>query len=270
MVLRHLILGVTVAATFMVAAPVQAQARTSLADRVARLEAQQAQADAGQAVDMVNQITDLRAELQALRGEVERLQHENEQLRQRMREQYLDLDGRLNRIEGAPADDEAGSIDEAPVATTGGPVAPVATPPGREPAPASPQDALSERDAYEAAFDSLKNGRYAESARRFQAFTTEFPDSDYAPNAWYWLGESYYVTQNYEVALDSFRALLERFPDSAKAPDALLKLGYAQYELRRWDDAEATLREVMDRYPDSSVARLAQGRLRALALDRSR
>lgn len=261
MAFKHLMLGVTVAATLVVAAPATAQ-RVSLADRVARLEAQQAQQDTGQAMEMVNQIADLRAELQALRGLVEQLQHENEQLRQRAREQYLDLDGRLNRLEGA-----AEGEGDAPAETAAPP-----TPAPSRPAPQAPAapPALSERDAYEAAFDALKNGQYAESARRFQRFTAEFPDSDYAPNAWYWLGESYYVTQNYEIALESFRSLLDRFPESAKAPDALLKLGYAQYELRRWDEAEATLRDVMDRYPDSSVARLAQGRLRALALDRSR
>jgi tol-pal system protein YbgF len=97
-----------------------------------------------------------------------------------------------------------------------------------------------------------------------------FPDGDYAPNAQYWLGESYYVTQNYGIALDAFQALLRRFPNSSKAPDALLKLGYCQYELRQWDEAEATLNRVMQQYPDTTVARLAQGRLRAMRLESRR
>ena len=55
-----------------------------------------------------------------------------------------------------------------------------------------------------------------------------------------------------------------------KAPDALLKTGYCQYEMKQWDVAEATLNRVVQKYPDTTVARLAQGRLRALKLEGKR
>lgn len=260
-----------VAANLVVAAPVFAQQRASLADRVARLEQVQAEQAGRQNLELLNQITDLRAEIQALRGQNEELRHELEQLKQRNRDQYVDLDSRLSRLEGgAPA--TASSDAQAPAA---GPAA--EQPPAPAAAPAPPQsaaptsgsaDPAGERAAYEAAFDALKNGQYAEAARRFQAFLEAYPDGEYAPNAYYWLGESYYVTQNYEIALETFQTLLERFPNSNKAPDALLKLGYCQYELRQWQAAEATLNRVIERYPDSTVSRLAQGRLRALMLER--
>ena len=101
----------------------------------------------------------------------------------------------------------------------------------------------------------------------FSAFLQQHPDGEYAANATYWLGESYYVTQNYQVALESFERLLAQFPSSNKVPDALLKVGYCHYELHNWDLAESTLNRVIQRYPDSTVARLAQGRLRALRLE---
>ncbi|MBK8285691.1 MAG: tol-pal system protein YbgF [Ahniella sp.] len=124
-----------------------------------------------------------------------------------------------------------------------------------------------EQQAYEAAFAALREGRYAESARRFSGFLEQFPNGDLADNATYWLGESYYVTQNYRIALDTFRALLSQFPDSAKAPDAMLKVGYCHYELREWTEAERQLNDVMTRYPNTTVARLAQSRLNALRLE---
>src|SRR3970040_157621 len=68
-----------------------------------------------------------------------------------------------------------------------------------------------ERAGYDAAFNALKAGQYAESAQRFQAFLTRFPNGTYAPNALYWLGESYYVTQNYQLAQQQFQALLDRY-----------------------------------------------------------
>lgn len=124
-----------------------------------------------------------------------------------------------------------------------------------------------EQAAYDAAFAALREGRYAESARRFSSFLEQFPNGDLADNATYWLGESYYVTQNYRIALDTFRALLNQFPDSAKAPDAALKVGYCHYELREWAEAERQLNDVMARFPNTTVARLAQSRLNALRLE---
>jgi tol-pal system protein YbgF len=127
--------------------------------------------------------------------------------------------------------------------------------------------AAAEKQAYDEAFAALRDGRYAESARRFQAFLAEHPQGELADNALYWLGESYYVTQNYRIALDTFNDLLARFPDSAKAPDALLKVGYCHYELKEWPQAEQVLNEVVRLYPEQTVGKLAQGRLRALRLE---
>ena len=72
------------------------------------------------------------------------------------------------------------------------------------------------------------------------------------------------------MSLEAFQTLLKKYPDSQKAPDALLKTGYCQYEMKQWDVAEATLNRVVQKYPDTTVARLAQGRLRALKLEGKR
>ncbi|MDR2013425.1 MAG: tol-pal system protein YbgF [Rhodanobacter sp.] len=135
---------------------------------------------------------------------------------------------------------------------------------GTAPPPTASADPAAENGTYNEALAALKDGRYAEAARRFQTFTDQYPNSTLIGNAYYWLGESYYATQNYEIAQQSFRALLQRYPNSQKVPDALLKIGYSQYELKQWDQAEATLNKVIQTYPDTSAARLAQGRLRAL------
>ena len=73
--------------------------------------------------------------------------------------------------------------------------------------------------------------------------------------------------QNYRVALETFNGMLKRYPQSPKAPDALLKVGYCQFEMKDFARAEATLNEVVHRYPDTTVARLAEGRLRALRVE---
>ncbi|MEP7097470.1 MAG: tol-pal system protein YbgF [Dokdonella sp.] len=294
------------AAVVACAIPAQAQQRLSLGERVDRLEQQAgSQSNKGNAVDLINQISELQSQVQSLQGQVEELKHSLDESKQRSKDQYIDLDSRIGRLEGQgagasapaagrgaaqvtqPADIDLGNPGNTPArrdtvnparnnAGDGLSAADQAAMPADGGANASanpavtPGDAAAETTAYNAAFAALKDGRYAESARSFQSFIDQYPNGQLTGNAYYWLGESYYVTQNYKVAEQSFRTLLKRYADSQKAPDALLKVGYCQYELKEWDQAEMTLSQVVQTYPDTTVARLAQGRLRALKTETRR
>lgn len=263
------------------ASPALAQ-RASLAERVAALE-QRAAGDQGN-VALLNQIEQLRSEVATLRSMIEELRNEGEQAKATARAQYLDLDGRLTRLEGgvpvsaAPAErgvDSSAALQQAPVSPPlGGGSAAVGddisfpSSPGAaaDAGLAAPAPSADERASYEAAFDVLKAGRYDDSARAFAQFLQAHPNGSYAPNARYWLGESYYVTGNYQLALEQFQLLHRQYPQHAKAPGALLKIGLSQYGLQQLAEAEATLTEVTRRYPGSDAARTAEDRLRAIAL----
>jgi tol-pal system protein YbgF len=261
--MRTSLYAIACAAALVAAAPVHAQ-RASLAERVAALE-QQAASNQGN-VDLLNQVNALKSEVQALRAQLEDLQHQSQQSAQTSRSQYLDLDGRLNRLEGG-----------VPAATGATTAAPKTTPPAASSGttdipPAVHGDAgtlalgADERSSYDAAFDTLKGGDYVASARQFQDFLQHYPDGAYAPNALYWLGQSYYLTQNYALAQQQFQALLDRYPTHAKASSALLKVGLSQLGLKQPDAARTTLQQVIQRYPGTDAARDADDRLRAMAL----
>lgn len=252
----------------MVATPAHAQ-RQSLADRVAALETQAANNRGN--TDLLNQIGQMRTELQQLRAQVEQLQHENGQLKQTSRDQYLDLDGRLNRIEGGtpPVTPPVDPSQVSPQAAS--PAVPASTerPPSVHGDVGAMANTGDERAAYNVAFDALKGGNYADAAQLFLSFLELYPNGAYTPNAFYWLGESYYVTQNYQLAAQQFRTLLERYPTHDKASGSLLKLGLSEYGLGKVDDAERTLSDVIAKYPNSDVARTADDRLRSMQLGRS-
>jgi tol-pal system protein YbgF len=265
---RGLTTVLVLVAAFAATGPAAAQ-KQSLGDRVTALEQKasvQAQSASQASVDQLNRLNQLQSEVASLRGLVEQLQNENEQLKQRGRDQYVDIDTRLQRLEGGGATAPATPTPRRP--PTEGTEAPVMPPPAAATGPANPPSTpaspADEAAAYGAAFDSLKHGDYVASARGFHDFLETYPNAALAPNAWYWLGESYYVTQNYELAAGSFDTLLRNFPDSNKAPDALLKLGYSRLELGNRAEGERVLQMVIDRYPDSDVGRLAEGRLRSL------
>jgi tol-pal system protein YbgF len=249
--------------------------KQSLGDRVAALE--QKSASQGQGAnqanaELLNRLTQLQSEMKALREQIEALQNENAQLKQRSRDQYIDLDTRLNKLEGG-----SGAAASSPSAVTpprAGAV-PVSTPPRPTttasttiPAtsPSAAANPATEQSAYVIAFDALKRKDYVESARLFKSFTETYPQGQLTPNAWYWLGESYYVTQNYEIAMQSFEALLSQFPDSSKVPDGMLKLGYCQAQLGLKDRARSTFNEVLRLYPATDAARFAQSQLRSINL----
>ena len=193
------------------------------------------------AVDVATTTTRLSEEVRSLRGETEKLRHDLDTNERRGRELYLDLDRRLQRLEG-PQGNAAGATGAAVGANNG---------------PADP----AEEQAYLAAFELLKAGKYAESISNFKGMLEKWPSGRYADNATYWTGEAQYVQREYAAALATFEGLLQRYSSSSKAPDALLKIGFAQRELRQIDKAKATLQQVIDQYPSSSAAGLARQRL---------
>ena len=239
-------------------------------------------------VDLVIQVQQLQDEVRMLRGMVEDQTLELENLGNRQRDQYLDLDQRITELRSGAA----GPLVTTDAATTTGDlstngddgpqlredvpdvrpelnspssVTAIATPDtqARQVA-ASPED---EKAVYDQAFQSLKDLKYADAAEQFLTFVNVYPASDYADNAQYWLGESYYVTRNYDIALEAFSTLLSDYPTSPKVADGLLKIGYTHYELKQWDQARAALTQVQEQYPDTTLARLAGSRLRSMKLE---
>src|SRR5213075_708077 len=89
-----------------------AEERLPLAERVARLE-QQAQGNQ-QTVELLNRVNELQQEVQSLRGTIEQQTNEIEGLKKRQRDQYLDLDSRLNRMGAGGSAQAAPPSDSAP------------------------------------------------------------------------------------------------------------------------------------------------------------
>jgi len=137
-------------------------------------------------------------------------------------------------------------------------------PPGGN--PGGPQGG-DPRSLYNAAYNDYLKGNYDLAARSFQEYLTQFPSTDLADNATYWIGEVYYRQGKYRQAIDQYEEVLERYPRSDKAASALLKKGYAHLELGERSQGVSRLREVVREYPASDEANLARQRLRELGVD---
>jgi tol-pal system protein YbgF len=211
---------------------------------------------------LVNQIQAMRDQMQQMQGQIEELQHQLRQLQQTGKEQYIDLDSRVGKLEHAQPATLASSA--APAASAAS--APVSTAPGTSspPKPASPADQAAAQADFDAAFKSLRAGNYVDSARGFRAFIDKYPDSTLAPNAYYWLGSSYQVTQNYKPALAAFETLLRKYPDDSKAAEAQLRIADCEIALKDFAAARTTLQAVIKAHPGTPLEKRARDRMNDL------
>jgi tol-pal system protein YbgF len=217
---------------------------------------------AARITDLTLQLDQMKSENRELRGAVENLTHEIEQLKRRQRDLYLDIDQRISGLQGStPA--------ASPPATSGvqteRPDAPAAAPDSTTRPPAQVDRRAIEAE-YQAAYALLspQQRRYQEAAVAFAAFVEKYPNDPLAPNAKYWLGEAYYVSQQNQPALEAFESVMADHPDSSKAPGALFKIGRLKEAAGDRTGARAAYQQVLKDYPNAPAAGLSRQRLKQL------
>lgn len=211
-------------------------------------------------IELANQIQNLREENARLRGQVETLTYELESARKRQQDFYVDLDGRLRKVEPRVV----GSAD-AKSAATATPEESKNTAPENSKKPVNNipvSDPAAENREYEAALNLFRANKFKESAAAFDAFAKAHPDSGMTPSAHYWQGNAYYSLQDCRRSIDAHRQLVSKWPTHAKAPDALLNIGVCQQKLGDSKAARGTFETVLAKYPESSAGSTARQRLK--------
>ncbi len=209
---------------------------------------------------------------------VKALRTVGEAIEAREAEQDRRLDEVANALHGMAA--QAGSVKEGKPAKDGKraprPNSPAGAGQGKGAGPASAvvaapalasvegQAADSEQKAYEQSLQRFKDGDYDGARKRFADFLQRHPDSKFASNAQYWLGECYYGVKDYAQAIEAFDRVSRSYPDSPKAPAALLKKGFAYSALNDRGRASSTLKHVVEAYPRSPEATKAKEKLAQL------
>lgn len=120
------------------------------------------------------------------------------------------------------------------------------------------------RESYDRYITTFKQGNLDGAMLGFSQFLTEYPTSDLAANAQYWLGECYYGKKDYARAIEAFDRVKVSYPSSEKVPSALLKKGFAYLALKDRNRASSVWRQVVDGYPNSPEASKALEKLAQL------
>ena len=193
------------------------------------------------------QIQILQQELQTMRGQLEDQEYLIKRLQKDQQDQYRDVDQRLLALRQnrpSPTPDDGSTVTD-----NGSSDAPVRTSAGGN----------NERQAYTDAFNAMRAREFEASLQGFKQLIIDYPNGQYTPNSYYWIGELHLAAQsNPEDARQAFIQVVNLYPDHQKAPDALYKLGVVYHNLGDTKSAITYLKQVQRDYPNTSAAGLAK------------
>lgn len=198
-------------------------------------------------VQMQQQLDSMSAEIQQLRGMVERNQYDMKQMLERQKELFIELDRVRSELKASDKPVTAGSAE------TQESVSPEAAAES-----GTYTTNVDEEAAYKSAVDLiLKKKDYAGAIAAFKQFQENFPESNFAPNAHYWLGQLYFAKKQDVEAAKSFASVIA-YEDSNKRADSLVKLGDIARRNNKPGVAKKYYQQVVDEYPNSSSAEKAK------------
>jgi tol-pal system protein YbgF len=227
--------------------PVSSQSSGSLSEQLINVERKLDARNRAQ-VNVQRQLDDLQVQVNELRGVTELHTHQLSQVLERQRELYQELDRRVS--EALKPTTQASTTVVTDVVTLS----------------KDYSDDLTENEAYDKALNLvLKDKRYEQAIPEFRSFNKAYPNSTYAPNSHYWLGQLLFNKGELAEAEQEFSTVVSQFKDSRKRPDALLKLAMVAQQQKNNNKAKQLYRQLLSEYPDSTSAQLAKPRLEKLS-----
>ncbi|GJL68097.1 MAG: tol-pal system protein YbgF [Nitrospirales bacterium] len=135
--------------------------------------------------------------------------------------------------------------------------------------PASPEEragAENEASAFRSAYKVFLKGNYDRASVEFKRFVTNYPSTTLTPQAYYYLGETFYVQKHYDAAKQALEQVISRYPSSKYRSHALYKLGQIMLEIDQRSKAQELWNSIIQDYPDSPESTQAKEQLKKSGL----
>src|SRR5208282_2672835 len=207
---------------------------------------------------LLSQVGDLSKEIQVLEG---RFDENKYSLDKTIKDLFAEKDLQQARI--AALENEVkelkGNVVPPPAAAVTAPEGAAA--PAEEQKKASATDYTISQKLYDDAQIDFKGKHYEEAKQKFEKFTADFPKHTLTPNAYFWIGETYYAEKKYEDAILAYENFLKKYPSHDKAKGAMLKQAYAFLEIGDKKTGKVILERVIEKYPRSAEAELAEKKI---------
>jgi tol-pal system protein YbgF len=160
---------------------------------------------------------------------------------------------------GAPLDiggRPAAATPAGPLAAPTGPIVADVAPANVPGAPTVTGAGIDFADApkqqFNAAVDAYRAGQYPQAEEQFKAFLAANATHRLAPDAIFYLGETYFQRSRPREAAEQYLKLSTDYAKSSRAPEGMLRLGQSLAMLGSNDQACATFAEVGKRYPTAA------------------
>ncbi|HZT37211.1 MAG TPA: tetratricopeptide repeat protein [Bryobacteraceae bacterium] len=180
-----------------------------------------------------------------------------------VREAITDMNARLSKLDAKVTDlaNAARTIQNPPPApgSTGGPSG----------ASGGPPPGASAEATYQAAYRDMTGGNLDLALQEFSDYLKWFPQTDYAPNAQFYIGDIYYRKADLNNAIAAFDAVLERYSENPKSLDARYMKGLALVQAGKPTAAAKEFRQIVEKYPGTEQAAKAKAQLRSLGYSAS-
>lgn len=114
---------------------------------------------------------------------------------------------------------------------------------------------------YLKAFGLFSANDYGAAIAAFEAFIRSNPNSEYAANARYWIGECHFARKEFELARIAYQVVIDGYSHSSKVPDSMLGVSNALMQLGRQAQGRVVMEELVRRFPDTQAAGSAKRQL---------
>jgi len=221
---------------------------------------------------LLSQVGDLSKEIQVLEGRFDENKYSlDKTIKDLLAEKDLQQ-ARISALENEVKALKATAVPQSPTP----PAAAVPAPEGT-PAPAAEQkkapsatDYTAPQKLYDDAQIDFKAKRFGEAKQKFEEFTRDFPKHTLAPNAYFWIGETYYAEKKYEDAILAYENFLKKYPSHEKAKGAMLKQAYAFIAIGDKKTGKVILERLIEKYPQSAEAALAEKKIAEILHSKSK
>ena len=196
----------------------------------------------------------LATDIQILQGKLEENNFHIAELAQKLDDKSVkiaELNARIEELETKVKQVNAGT-SMAATAQTG-------TEPSRD--KGSAPKTVEPSEAYRQAKNDFDKGNFDLALAGFQNYIAQFPDTNLAAAAQYWIGECYSSKKDFTRAIEAFESVITSYPKSDKVPGAKLKIGLSYLNERKTAKAKEYLNAVIKEHPGTTEAQIAADRL---------
>jgi len=113
---------------------------------------------------------------------------------------------------------------------------------------------IKEPTLFDIGYKNFNDGNYAQARQNFRAFLREDPKAKQAPDATFWIADSYYKEGLYEESILEYQRLIDVYPRDPRVPLAYLKQGMGLMKLNKNEEAKLFFQTLIDKYPGSPEA----------------